>query len=170
MKKLSLLSIILALIISLPSTALPDDSEENAAIEKAITDFYIGGLKASDPNLLDQIFHQEWTLMMLRDGAFQKIDRETYLGYADPSRPSPFTNAVFKIAQIDVTGTAANAKIIYRERERHDYRLLQHAEDRRSLVDRQQDLRHGHQVAGSVNAIRNVTQQSSSAISLRDVS
>ena len=112
MKMISVLSLALALIISLPSTALPVGGDDKAAIEKAITDFYIGGLKASDPKLLAQIFHQEWTLMMLRDGAFQKIDRETYLGYADPSRPSPFTNAVFKIAQIDVTGTAANAKII----------------------------------------------------------
>ena len=111
--KLSTLFVVAAALLCLtPSMALPDDAGEKAAIEKAITDFYIGGLKANDPNLLDQIFHQEWTLMYIRDGEFSKIDRETYLGFADPAKPSPFADATFEIAYIDVTGTAANAKII----------------------------------------------------------
>ena len=108
MKRLT--CIILISVFCLGAVALADDEEEKAAIEKALTDFYYGGQRQGDADLLRQIFHPDWMLFSVNNGELVKFDLDTYCGFANPQRAAQLTWD-WEIYYVDVTGHAASAKV-----------------------------------------------------------
>lgn len=112
MKKIALLVLSSVLLLSFfAAFAAVEDSTEKDVIKKAITDYYYGGQKGSNPKLLDQIFHEEWHLYSIREGKLSITDKKTYLGYFDPSKANPDLNWDFEVYYVDVDGHAASAKV-----------------------------------------------------------
>ena len=93
----------------LASGGSQDDSEEQI-IANALVEYYFNGIRNADPELLDQIFHEDWMMFYVRNGQLVKVDKSTMLSYFDPSEAQPDLWE-FEVYYVNVTGTAAAANV-----------------------------------------------------------
>ena len=112
----------------------PDETEEQI-IESALVEYYFNGIRNANPELLDQIFHEDWMMFSVRNGQLRKVDKSTMLSYFDPSEAQPDLWE-FEVYYVNVTGTAAAANVrIENDRIRYiDYFNLLKIDDRWWIV------------------------------------
>lgn len=89
-------------------TVVVNKSEDYLAIEKVIQ-YYFDGWLTGDTTLVGKAMHSSCNLKFVRDGKVERRDRTNYLSGFKP-RPR-LENAAGRILSIDITRTAAEAKI-----------------------------------------------------------
>ncbi len=93
--------------------ARPAPYIEEAQIERAVADSYIGGLRTRDFTLIRSICLPNAVMMSARgDGSLSVTTLDQWSRRFDPAN-SPFTELEASIAKIDREGTAAQVKILF---------------------------------------------------------
>ena len=110
-------------------------TEDHLAIEGVIQNYFDGWL-TGDTTVLGSAMHSTCNLKFIRDGKLERRDRQTYLGFFKP-RPR-LANAEGRILSIDITRTAAEAKVELETEERlfTDYFNLLKEGDRWYITDK----------------------------------
>lgn len=99
----------LALLIAVP--ALAQANPEEAGVRKAL-EHYLAGHATGDPKEFRQSFHDEARLQWIREGQYAQRSDDEYVAGASGKPPSDEAQRKRSIESIDITGTAASAKIV----------------------------------------------------------
>ena len=85
---------------------------EEAQIKQAIMEFYHEGHVQHNPELYDEILHDEWRFFFYnKEGEFQIVDKETYKSWYDPQEKDENLEWNTEILNIDVCGNNASVKL-----------------------------------------------------------
>lgn len=99
----------LALLAAAP--ALAKAHPEEAAVRAAL-DHYLAGHATGDSREFRQAFHEEARLQWIRDGQYAQRSDDDYVAGASGKPPADEALRKRSIESIDITGTAASAKIV----------------------------------------------------------
>lgn len=97
------------LLISTSKLTAQDQKEDHQAIEGVIQNYFDGWL-TGDTTLIGKAMHSTCNLKYVKDGVLVRRSRSEYLGFFSP-RPR-LEGAEGRILDIDITNTAAEAKIV----------------------------------------------------------
>lgn len=108
MKKILLLSFIM--ILGLQQTSIGQQKSEKKEIKKVIQNYFEGQRK-DNPELIKKVFHPLSALKFIsvRDNEYKTITFERYVTFFKNKKERVFKDKIF---YIDVSGTAANAKVL----------------------------------------------------------
>ena len=99
----------LALLIAVP--ALAQTNSEEAGVRAAL-EHYLAGHATGDPKEFRQSFHDEARLQWIREGQYATRSDDEYVAGASGKPPADEAQRKRSIESIDITGTAASAKIV----------------------------------------------------------
>ena len=111
MKKLvliTLLSFLGAVAVWLPARA---QNSEEAAVRQAL-EHYFRGHATGQGEHMRKVFHPDSKLFAIRDGKYWQITSEEYIALAPGKPPADETQRKRTVESVDITGTAAIAKIV----------------------------------------------------------
>ncbi len=111
MKKLvliTLLSLLGAVAVWLPARA---QNAEEAAVRQAL-EHYFRGHATGQGEHMRKLFHPDSKLFAIRDGKHWQLTSEEYIALAPGKPPADETQRKRTVESVDVTGTAAIAKIV----------------------------------------------------------
>ena len=111
MKKLiliTLLSLLGAVAVWLPARA---QNAEEAAVRQAL-EHYFRGHATGQGEPMRKVFHPDSKLFAIRDGKYWQITSEEYIALAPGKPPADETQRKRTVESVDITGTAAIAKIV----------------------------------------------------------
>ncbi len=111
MKKLvliALFSLIAAVAVWLPARA---QNAEEAAVRQAL-EHYFRGHATGQGQHMRKVFHPDSKLFAIRDGKYWQLTSEEYIALAPGKAPADETQRKRTVESVDITGTAATAKIV----------------------------------------------------------
>jgi hypothetical protein len=111
MKKLvliTLLSLLGAVAVWLPARA---QNAEEAAVRQAL-EHYFRGHATGQGEHMRKLFHPDSKLFAIRDGKYWQLTSEEYIALAPGKPPADEPQRKRTVESVDVTGTAAIAKIV----------------------------------------------------------
>ena len=89
-----------------------NDKKEIDTIKKAVMDYYHGGHVENDPELYEQILHDEWKLFWLdEDGKLNIADKKEYLSWYKPEEVNRTLHWETEFFYVDVTDNIAAVKL-----------------------------------------------------------
>lgn len=93
------------------------------AIEKVLNDYMIGGTE-KDAERVASAFHPQAMMKYIKDGAYIEVNAAEF--FRGRIKPGPKTDRITEIANIDVSGHAATAKLLlkYSDKQFIDYMTL----------------------------------------------
>lgn len=101
----------LGLLTAAPALAQSQAHPEEAAV-RATLEHYLAGHATGQPQEFRQAFHDEARLQWIRDGVYGQRSDDDYIAGASGKPPADEALRKRWIESIDVTGSAASAKII----------------------------------------------------------
>ena len=101
----------LAMLTAPPALAQAQAHPEEAGVRAAL-EHYLAGHATGDPKQFRQAFHDEGRLQSIRDGQYAQRSDEDYIAGASGKPPADEAQRKRSIESIDITGTAASAKIV----------------------------------------------------------
>ena len=85
---------------------------EEVIIKKAIMDFYHEGHVQCNPELYDEILHDDWKFFYFnREGKLEIVDKDTYKSWYDPDDRDDKLDWYTEILNIDISGDNASVKL-----------------------------------------------------------
>ncbi len=85
---------------------------EKSAIKEAIMNYYHEGHVKSDPNLYDNILHDEWKFFLFdENNQLEIVDKNEYLSWYSPENFNNNLNWKTKFYYIDVTNNIGSVKL-----------------------------------------------------------
>ena len=85
---------------------------EQAAIKKAIMDYYHEGHVKSDPKLYEKILHDDWKIFYLNEkGELKQADKKTYMSWYNPDKIDTTLNWKTTFLYVDVSEHLASVKL-----------------------------------------------------------
>lgn len=102
-----LLLLLMGLTLALPQTATAQSEDDQAAVQKTV-ETYFDGYTRGDTTTLATVFHPDFELKWLSRNQYRNVDREGMFAFFGPDWNHEITS---EILSIDITGTAAMAKV-----------------------------------------------------------
>ncbi|WP_235297427.1 nuclear transport factor 2 family protein [Portibacter marinus] len=135
MKRVLVIAVYLMLTLMVSAQEENNHEIERQAIESVIVQYFDGWL-TGDTTLVGSAMHSTCNLKFVRDGEIVRRDRENYLSGFKPRPRLP--NAEGRILAIDITRTAASAKVELETASRlfTDYFNLLKEDDRWYITDK----------------------------------
>ncbi|UCC18422.1 MAG: nuclear transport factor 2 family protein [Promethearchaeota archaeon] len=89
-----------------------NEENEKKSIRKAIMDYYHEGHVKSNPELYDNILHDEWKFFLFDEKKQLRIvDKAEYLSWYDPEKVNKDLTWTTEFYNVDVTGDNAAVKL-----------------------------------------------------------
>ncbi len=87
-----------------------NEKKERELTKRAILKYYFKGHIKSDPQLYDNILHDNWKFFVFSDNKLNIVEKNEYKSWYSPKKFDPFLKWSSKFYYIDITGKMAQVK------------------------------------------------------------